>query len=250
MGLETGTTISDLDESWPTAEDPVSQGDDHIRLIKQVLKDQFQGAGLGLGDGLDAPVYASAMELNQTIGATANFQNQIDDINAQTFVPAGTVMIFGQANAPDGWTALSSASGSYLRMVAGGSGGGSSAGAVDLKDANFAHKHIVGGHRLSSDEVPPHFHQMLNNGTATESQPGSAPGTQEFIAWKGNFGSSNDYNYTLAGIAGGATSGRTSEEGGSGGQANNHDHGDTSFSYLWEETWDPKYYNVIRASKN
>lgn len=37
MGLETGTKLSDLVVTNPTASDPRSQGDDHIRLIKTVL---------------------------------------------------------------------------------------------------------------------------------------------------------------------------------------------------------------------
>jgi hypothetical protein len=38
MGLETGNTINDLNESWPLGTDPKSQGDDHIRLCKRVFK--------------------------------------------------------------------------------------------------------------------------------------------------------------------------------------------------------------------
>ena len=38
MGLETGSVIADLNENWPLGNDPKSQGDDHIRLIKSILK--------------------------------------------------------------------------------------------------------------------------------------------------------------------------------------------------------------------
>jgi hypothetical protein len=38
MGLETGSVISDLVITNPTAGDPVSQGDDHLRLLKTVIK--------------------------------------------------------------------------------------------------------------------------------------------------------------------------------------------------------------------
>lgn len=42
MGLETGTYLDDLNASNPVhATDPVSQGDDHIRLIKSVLLNSF-----------------------------------------------------------------------------------------------------------------------------------------------------------------------------------------------------------------
>ena len=62
MGLESATYISELDSANPTATDPVSQGDDHLRLIKVVLKNQFSGLS-----GTTA-VTASGAELNQLDG--------------------------------------------------------------------------------------------------------------------------------------------------------------------------------------
>lgn len=42
MPLESGYNgIQDLNPSWPTGTDPKSQGDDHIRLIKQALQQSF-----------------------------------------------------------------------------------------------------------------------------------------------------------------------------------------------------------------
>lgn len=38
MPLESGTTIADLNASWPTGGDPKSEGDDHLRLLKTVVK--------------------------------------------------------------------------------------------------------------------------------------------------------------------------------------------------------------------
>ena len=43
MGLETANYINDLTVSNPTASDPKSQGDDHIRMLKTVLKECFSG---------------------------------------------------------------------------------------------------------------------------------------------------------------------------------------------------------------
>lgn len=40
-GLETGTYISDLVATNPTAGDPVAQGDDHVRLLKSTIKASF-----------------------------------------------------------------------------------------------------------------------------------------------------------------------------------------------------------------
>jgi hypothetical protein len=41
MALETATYISDLVSTNPTASDPLAQGDDHIRMLKAVLKTCF-----------------------------------------------------------------------------------------------------------------------------------------------------------------------------------------------------------------
>lgn len=43
MGLEAGfiTKINELDENWPTNTDPRSEGDDHLRHIKRVLRTTF-----------------------------------------------------------------------------------------------------------------------------------------------------------------------------------------------------------------
>jgi len=64
MALETATYISQLVNTNPTASDPVSQGDDHLRLIKAVLQTQFTTLGA-------AAVTTTAAELNLLDGITA-----------------------------------------------------------------------------------------------------------------------------------------------------------------------------------
>jgi hypothetical protein len=44
MGVETATKVEDLNSSWPLVDDPVSRGDDHLRLIKSTLLYTFNGA--------------------------------------------------------------------------------------------------------------------------------------------------------------------------------------------------------------
>jgi len=63
MGLETATYISQLVSTNPTASDPVSQGDDHLQLIKSVLQAQFTTLGA-------AAVTTTAAELNLLDGKT------------------------------------------------------------------------------------------------------------------------------------------------------------------------------------
>lgn len=49
MSLETGSYIKNLVATNPEGTDPKSQGDDHLRLLKQVLKTQFAGFTDGIG---------------------------------------------------------------------------------------------------------------------------------------------------------------------------------------------------------
>ena len=55
MPLESGTYISDLVTTNPTSTDPKSQGDDHLRLLKTVLKNTLAGfTGLVIATGSEA----------------------------------------------------------------------------------------------------------------------------------------------------------------------------------------------------
>ena len=60
MALETGTYISDLVATNPSASDPKSQGDDHLKLIKFALKSSFPN--------VTGPVTATQAQLNLLIG--------------------------------------------------------------------------------------------------------------------------------------------------------------------------------------
>lgn len=114
MSLETGTTISQLDSSNPTISDPVSQGDDHLKLIKAVLKAQFPGSG---GAGFNTPILATEAQLNQLASAGSIF-------------PSGTKMPFYQASPPTGWSVTAIQNDSMMRVVsAAGTGGTSGVGA-------------------------------------------------------------------------------------------------------------------------
>ena len=52
--------IADLNPAYPQADDPVSQGDNHVRLIKKAIKDTFPN--------IDGTVLPSEDELNQLVG--------------------------------------------------------------------------------------------------------------------------------------------------------------------------------------
>lgn len=79
MGLETTTTIAGLVATNPVASDPVGQADDHLRLLKNVLKTIFPGAG---GVGFSIPITATETELNYVDGVTSAIQTQLNTLSA------------------------------------------------------------------------------------------------------------------------------------------------------------------------
>jgi len=71
MGLESTTTIAGLVSTNPVGGvDPVHQGDDHIRLLKTVLKTTFPN--------VTGVLSASNNEFNYLVGVTSSIQTQID----------------------------------------------------------------------------------------------------------------------------------------------------------------------------
>lgn len=81
MGLETATWIEDLVDTNPTPEDKHRQGDDHFRLVKSVLQNQFPNLG---PDALTV----SAEEVNFLNGLSQDIQTSLND-KADTSVLAG-----------------------------------------------------------------------------------------------------------------------------------------------------------------
>tara|TARA_R110001583_G_scaffold105947_1_gene253934 strand:+ start:340 stop:819 length:480 start_codon:yes stop_codon:yes gene_type:complete len=76
MGLESVTHISDLVASYPLSTDTRSEGDDHIRNIKDALLRDFPN--------INAIVSVTPAELNYLDGASSNIQAQIAGIVAGT----------------------------------------------------------------------------------------------------------------------------------------------------------------------
>lgn len=74
MALESGSGIWSLNVSNPATSDDVSQGDDHIRLIKSSLKQTFPL--------LSATVNVSNGDLNTLQGISSNVQGQFDNLSA------------------------------------------------------------------------------------------------------------------------------------------------------------------------
>ena len=158
MGLETATYIGQLDENWPLGTDPVSRGDDHLRLIKSVLQNQFPNLGNEAVTKTAAELNASSIPTGATI-ATAG------DV-----APAGWLLCKGQEVSRGTYSDLFSAIGTSY-----GAGNGSStfnvpnmvdrvpAGARVDTPAGSAH----GKNTWTKDDLPNHTHEMDDGGEHT-----------------------------------------------------------------------------------
>lgn len=79
-------------------------------------------------------------------------------LNAASFpnlIPAGTAMLFAQANAPTGWTKVTTHNNKALRVVS-GSGGGS--GGSTTFTAAFNTQFTTDGTAITIDQMPSHYH--------------------------------------------------------------------------------------------
>lgn len=70
MSVETALYPSQLNTAWPLSSDMVSEGDDHVRLLKTVDKTTWRNVA--------GAVDASHIELNYIVGVTSPLQGQID----------------------------------------------------------------------------------------------------------------------------------------------------------------------------
>lgn len=74
MTVETASYISQLDPTYPAAGDPKSEGDNHLRLVKTVLKTQFPNFGTNA-------ITATAAEVNYLVGVTSAVQTQLNTLD-------------------------------------------------------------------------------------------------------------------------------------------------------------------------
>jgi len=155
MALETSTTISGLVSANPTAIDAVSQGDDHLRLLKSVLKAQFPGAG---ATGFSIPITATEAQINQLPTIIA------------AIIPSGTKMPFYQASPPTGWTATAIQNDSMMRVVTaaltGGTSGAGSSHSPILNDVVASHTHAFTGTALGTHNHTTVAHNHAPIGTS------------------------------------------------------------------------------------
>ena len=219
MPLETGDVIENLDQSSPYPGEPVHLGDDHLRLIKAVLKNQFPGV---LGDGYAIPITATEAELNYLTGTTSNVNANIAALQAgqaslsvNLNAPKNTRMTFFQVATPTGWTQVTTYNDYMMRVVQ--SAGGGVGGTQSPTSINFSHAHTTDPHKLTLAEMPEHTHTYIGH----VSQRGASSGSAQD----------------------GLLNRETSVAGGN----KAHSHGNTGTASL---TWSPKYLNMIIRNKD
>jgi hypothetical protein len=151
LSIETAAYISDLNASNPPDADPVGQADDHIRLIKGVLKATFPN--------ITGPVTSTQSQLNAAI-------------------PAGIITYWygSTGSVPTGWALC--AGGTFSRSDGGGTivapdlrdifiraaAGGSVAAGATGGAATHGHTVTVAGHALTTAELPVHNHPVSDPG--------------------------------------------------------------------------------------
>jgi hypothetical protein len=190
MALESATYISQLNTANPAPTDLLAQGDDHIRLIKAVLKATFPN--------INGPVSATDEDINTTVSLIAG--------GAGGLTPTGGIIAWygSAASVPAGWhvcdgtTGIARSDGTgtidtpdLRNLVILGAGsvaaqgatfgaaaqsatsaaGGAHAHATTAGEGGHAHSGVtVAGHALTISEMPSHDHTIGGN-------PGSGGGS-------------------------------------------------------------------------
>ena len=101
MALENATYVSGLNPANPAQSDPISEGDNHLRLIKSALKATFgsiTGAITATHDEINklAGLVTTKAELGFLSGVTSSIQTQLNSLVAKTrTITAGTGLTGG-----------------------------------------------------------------------------------------------------------------------------------------------------------
>ena len=199
MTVESASFISGLNASYPPGSDTISEGDDHLRLIKTVLKATLPNADEainGVHTGTTAPTPTSAGQLWFDTSGTGDLKvrNKADSAfgsvdNSATALPAGIIALWhgSSASIPAGWTLCDgSASTPDLRdrFVVGAGTGGSYA--VDATGGSTT----SGAHTLTTAEMPSHNHSYKQRGfTGASTGSGSHDFSDDTVNYSGGSGS-------------------------------------------------------------
>jgi microcystin-dependent protein len=161
MALETADFINELDANNPAFNDPVGRGDDHLRLVKHVLKTSFP-AFTGDVTLSDAEINALPQDIIDAVADT------VAELSPH-LVPTGAITLWSGSNAsiPTGWQLCNGTNGTpdlRNRFIVGSGADYATGnnGGADTKTTSAGGNHNHGGatasHALTIAQMPSHDH--------------------------------------------------------------------------------------------
>lgn len=194
MTVETGNTLSSLDQTWPLGTDSIVEGDNHIRLIKAILKTQFPGAG---GKGFAKPITSTEDEINGIGAKNTEIDDAISDINkaiqdmattvGEKFFPVGHLLITTKKADPASY----GYPGSWQRVTEEGS-----LRVVDDNAGGFSGSDEIAVPLLEHDHDISHTHYMARVARTGSRLSGNPNGC---LATYGTVGSDREYELCASG---------------------------------------------------
>jgi hypothetical protein len=175
MGLESNdtNTIDGLDQTWPLGKDPTLDGDNHIRLLKRVLKAIFPGES---GNGFAEPIIATEDEINHLTGITYNVADKFEEIRIQASLmlqrlggPNNLQMLMYNTQnftVPLGWKRVV-ISENYLVVATTPQYAGTYQGTDE--PTSLTHNHSQSTIRIAAVNLPKHSHQFSNTSVVNTS---------------------------------------------------------------------------------
>ena len=196
MTVESATYVSGLNANYPPGSDTISEGDDHLRLIKSVLKSTLPNAdeainGVHTGTSAPSPNTSGQLWFDTSGTGDLKVRNKANSAfesvdTTTTALPAGVIALWygSTASISSGWT-LCDGSGSTpdLRdqFIIG-------AGGSYAVDATAAVGN-TGPHTLTTAEMPSHVHDYKSRGfTEASSGAGSQNYSDETVNYPGGTG--------------------------------------------------------------
>lgn len=189
MGLETATYINQLVPANPAGSDDRSQGDDHLRLVKQVLQNTFPN--------VTGPVTPTQSQINSLADpGKIIFPGMIVMWSGTTgTVPSGWKLCNGSGTISNG-NPVPDLRGRFIVGSATDSGGdyniGNTGGNKDLVVSGSTQ-----GHTLTVDQIPPHTHST-GQAFANFGNTGGFSGATGLTSITGSTGGGQPHSHTIS----------------------------------------------------